>query len=126
MITRRIGFSVLVGFVGLALAACGVGPTSTLPARSLSVELTEFSITPDVYAAQVGEPLTFVVTNAGVLDHDLTIVDADGEQLAHVAFKSGQTASFDFQPTTAAQFQLMCSIDGHAKAGMSAQMIVNP
>ena len=126
MIARRKWVSVLVGLVALALAACGGAQASTLPARSLSVDLTEFLITPGDYAAQVGEPLTFVVTNAGVLDHDLTIIGADGEQVAHVAVKSGQTASFDFQPATAAQFQLLCSIDGHAKAGMSAQMLVNP
>ena len=126
MLTRKIYSSVLAGFVVLALAACGGGTSSALPARSLSVELTEFSITPQVYAAQVGEPLTFVVTNAGVLDHDLTIVGAEGEQFGHVTVKSGQTASFDFQPTTVAEFQLMCSITGHARAGMSAQMIVTP
>lgn len=125
MMARRMFVSVLVGLVALALAACG-GPTITLPARSLSVELTEFTMNPDAYAAQVGEPLTFVVTNAGVLDHDLTIIGADGEQVAHVAVKSGQTASFDFQPETAAQYQLLCSITGHAKAGMSAPMSVAP
>jgi|SRR5687767_5814179 uncharacterized cupredoxin-like copper-binding protein len=126
MRVRKICASLLVGLVVLALAACGSRPSSTLPARSLSVELTEFTITPGDYAAQVGEPLTFVVTNAGVLDHDLTIVDADGEQVAHVPVKSGQTASFEFQPATAAEFQLLCSINGHAKAGMSAPMIVEP
>ena len=116
----------LIGLVVLALAACGGRSPSTLPARSLSVELTEFTITPNNYVAQVGEPLTFVVTNAGVLDHDLTVVDADGKQFAHMVVKSGQTASFDFQPTTAAEFQLLCSINGHAKAGMTAQMLVSP
>ena len=123
---RRICIWVLVGLVMLVVAACDGRPSSTLPARSLSVELTEFTINPDTYAAQLGEPLMFVVTNAGVLDHDLTIIAADGEQVAHVAVKSGQTASFDFQPETAANYQLLCSIVGHAKAGMSAPMLVAP
>jgi uncharacterized cupredoxin-like copper-binding protein len=126
MIARRICISVLVSLVALALAACGGGTTGTLPARSLSVELTEFTINPGTYTAQVGEPLTFVVTNAGVLDHDLTIIGADGERVAHVAVKSGQTATFDFQPDTATDYQLLCSIVGHAKAGMSAPMAVAP
>ena len=125
MNVRKVCAALQVGLIVLALAACG-GPTSALPARSLSVELIEFTISPSSDLARVGEPLTFVVTNAGVLDHDLTIVDVDGEQYAHVAVKAGQTVSFDFQPATAAEFQLLCSITGHAQAGMSAQMTVVP
>lgn len=122
---RKLCVSALVGLAGLALAACA-GSASPLPARALSVELAEFTITPGDYAAQAGEPLTFVVTNTGVLDHDLTIVGADGEQYAHVVVKPGQTASFDFQPTAATNYQLLCSIAGHAKAGMLAPLVVAP
>ncbi len=126
MIACKIYANVLVGLVVLALSACGGGAPSKLPARSVSVDLTEFTITPGDYAAKVGEPLTFVITNSGVLDHDLTIVNAEGKQFAQMTVKPGQAASFDFQPATAAEFQLLCSMDGHAKAGMSAQMIVEP
>jgi len=123
MLVRRVYFSVLFGLAALALAACG--SRSALPPRSIAVELTEFTITPTVYSAQTGEPLTFVVTNQGVLDHNVTILNPSGKELAHVEVKSGQAARFDFHPSAPGGLQIICSIDGHYKAGMSAQLMVN-
>jgi len=127
MIARRVGFSLLITLMALTLAACG-SPNSeaSLPARSLSVELTEFSIAPNVLVAQVGEPLTFNIANKGVLDHDVTIVDSEGQKLTHVEVKHGHSATFDFRPSASGELRILCSIDGHAKAGMTAQLIVSP
>ena len=120
---RRVYRGVLFSLAALALAACG--SRSSLPSRSIAVELTEFAITPNLYSAQTGEPLAFAVTNRGVLDHNVTIIDPGGKELAHVEVKSGQTATFDFQTSTPGSLQIICSIDGHHKAGMSAQLTVN-
>ncbi len=120
---RRVYLGVLFSLAALALAACG--SRSALPSRSIAVELTEFAITPNLYSAQTGEPLTFVVMNKGVLDHNVTIINPAGKELAHVEVKPGQMATFAFQASTPGSLQIICSIDGHHKAGMSAQLTVN-
>jgi len=113
---------VLFSLAALALAACG--SRSALPSRSIAVELTEFTITPNTYSAHTDEPLAFVVMNKGVLDHNLTILNSSGKELAQVEVKSGQAASFDFLPSAPGALQIICSLDGHYKAGMSAQLMV--
>ena len=119
----RVYLGVLFSLAALALAACG--GRSPLPPRSMTVELTEFAITPNMYSAQTGEPLTFVVTNQGVLDHNVTILNPSGKELAHVEVKSGQMAAFDFQTSTPGSLQIICSLDGHYKAGMSSRLMVS-
>lgn len=123
---RRIRLTLLLTLAALTLAACGSRSNSTRPARTLSVELTEFAITPATVSTQVGETLTFVVTNEGVFDHDLTVANSEGEVLAHVEVKHGQTDTLDFKPSASGELLVFCSINGHAKAGMTAHLVVSP
>jgi uncharacterized cupredoxin-like copper-binding protein len=122
---RRAGVVLLLGLMMSALAACA-DAESAVPARSVPIEVIEFAIHPSTSSAQVGERLTFVVTNKGVLDHDLTIVGPDGKELADVLVKHGRTASLDFRPSAPGRLQLICTINGHQKAGMAADLVVNP
>ena len=124
MNARRILFVIALSLSALALVACG--RPQSLPPRSISVELVEFTITPDAYAARVGEPLAFEVSNKGVLEHNLTLVNAERKELSVVTVAPGQTASFDFTPSAPGQLQVICTVAGHHKAGMTAQLTIGP
>jgi uncharacterized cupredoxin-like copper-binding protein len=124
MSMRRIFFIFLFSLLAMMLAACG-GQQTWSP-RSISVELTEFTITSDSLSAHVGEPLTFNVKNNGVLQHNVTIVDSANKELALVTVKPGEAAILDFEPMTSGELQIVCTVAGHHKAGMTAQLIVTP
>ncbi len=121
---RRIFFSVWMGVLALTLAACG--NQNLLPSRSISVELTEFVITPNLSSAQVNEPLTFEVINQGVLEHNLTLVDTAGKAIALLAVKPGRSGELTFQPSKVGEWQIVCTVAGHQKAGMTANLTVTP
>jgi uncharacterized cupredoxin-like copper-binding protein len=121
---RRLFFSVWVGVVALALAACG--NPNLLPSRSISVELTEFVITPSLSSAQVNQPLTFEVVNKGVLEHNLTLVDTTGNEVALLTVKPGRSGELTFQPSKVGEWQIICTVAGHQKAGMAASLTVAP
>ncbi|HEU0236191.1 MAG TPA: hypothetical protein VFR14_07090, partial [Candidatus Limnocylindrales bacterium] len=66
------------------VAACGRGGATTPPssapgsgdATRIDVHLTDsFRIEPGDFQVPAGEPVTFVVTNAGVLDHEFFVGD---------------------------------------------------
>jgi uncharacterized cupredoxin-like copper-binding protein len=124
MKAHRILSLSVVCLTALALVACG-GQTSLAP-RSISLKLVEFTITPNTSTAQVGEPLTFAIHNQGVLEHNITIVNSDQEQLALVTVEPGQSADLEFTPSASGQLEIICTIAGHQKAGMTAELSVNP
>jgi uncharacterized cupredoxin-like copper-binding protein len=120
----RILFAIASGLLATALVACS--SRQEPPARTIPVALTEFTITPGTSTARVGERLTFVVANHGVLEHNLTIVDGGQEQLALVTVAPGQSADLAFTPSSPGQVQIICTVAGHQLAGMTAQLSIGP
>lgn len=117
---RKLIPLVLVG--ALLLAACGDGEEGTdtdTPdnagngAVEITVRTTEFAFDPDPIEVPADVPVTIVLINDGVIEHDLTI-DATGLSI-HV--EPGETAretvTFD-----AGTYEVHCTIPGHHEAGM--------
>lgn len=154
---------VLVPSVILTLAACAsggrstptptVGPTSppaqatsspgapTAGAQSIEVALIDgMRIEPATMSATAGEPVTFVVTNTGAIEHEFFLGD-EAEQAAHevemaemggmahdepngIAVEPGETKELAFTFASAGEWIAGCHVPGHYPAGMKATITV--
>lgn len=157
--------TVLLGFLAVVVVACAgtaspgpstapseappsVAPTEahaspSVPTEAVRIEVTltdTFRIEPATLAVPLGRPVTFVVTNAGVLEHEFFIGDeaaqAEHEQemianggLMHdhsnaIGVKPGATKELTMTFESAAALLAGCHIAGHYAAGMKAAIEV--
>ncbi|MBI2780170.1 MAG: hypothetical protein HYX55_00045 [Chloroflexi bacterium] len=139
----------------LAFAACsnaGSAPSTTAPAASLpaatnpgatrvNVKLTDaLRMEPGEMAVKAGQALTFVVTNAGAIDHQFFLGDeaaqAAEEQMMQsgpmgdtaqgITVKPGETKELTYTFQVAGQAFAGCHVMGHYGAGMKALITVTP
>lgn len=117
--------------------------TTPTPAPQVRVEVTlsdEMRIEPDSMTVPAGVAVTFVVTNAGQIDHEFMLGDeaaqAEHEQemlepgaMAHdhsyaIAVKPGETKELVYTFESAGQLFAGCHFPGHYPAGMKATITV--
>lgn len=141
MIFRKI-FIVLAA-VSLLLTACG-GQQSA-KTTEVTIRLTEFGIQSSLTEFQTGVPYHFVVTNAGVVEHEFMIMpplmvdqmgmamdmgELDEMALAMIPaseLSAGKTSSFDYTFIQAAPngtLEFSCHTPGHYEAGMKLPIVV--
>ncbi len=135
----------LVALAVLALAACSSAPPTlapeATPSTRIEVRLTDaLRIEPGAMLVPAGVPVTYVVTNAGVLEHELFLGDAAAQE-AHqqdvskaggvpfdspngIAVLPGQTREFTYTFEDAGSFLAGCHVPGHYQAGMKASVVV--
>ena len=102
-------------------------------AKTVRIVLKEFKLTPSFKSVPAGK-VTFVVRNAGTIEHELVVVrtnrapgtlpvqasKAKVKDLAEVRdIQPGQTRRLTVT-LTAAKYVLLCNIAGHYKAGQYA------
>lgn len=124
-----------------AATATPANPSAPAGPVRIAVTLTDtFRIEPATMAVPVGAPVTFVVTNAGVLEHEFFVGDeaaqAEHEQemianggMMHdhsnaVGVKPGATKELTMTFEAAADLLAGCHIAGHYAAGMQAAIEV--
>lgn len=150
--TRRptLLLSVLAAAVLAVVAACsgssGTAAPSAAPSdgagsgNRIEVSLRDsFRIEPGDFVVPAGEPVTFVVTNGGVLDHEFYVGDEaaqaehDREMLsggmAHdepngVAVKPGETKELTMTFDAPASLLAGCHVPGHYAGGMKTSITV--
>lgn len=134
----------LVGVLVVAvlfLAACGAQSSS----NDVSITLTEFGIESSQTSFEIGVPYHFVVTNNGVVEHEIMVMppltedqmgmgmsmnQMDDMALAMVEaadLQPGKTASFDYtftEPAPAGTIEFACHTPGHYEAGMKLPITV--
>lgn len=142
----------LIPAAALVVAACSSGGATSSPAASpsasapaaqtrIEVELTDaLRIEPATMTVPAGVPVTFVVTNAGVLDHEFYLGD-DAMQALHeeemlemggmghdepegIAVDPGETKELTYTFDAAGQTVAGCHVTGHYGAGMKAMITV--
>lgn len=120
-------------------------PSAVPSAEAVRVEVRltdEFRIEPDPMTIPVGVPVTFVVTNAGALDHEFFVGDAaaqdehEQEMVANggmmhdhsnaIGVKPGATKELTMTFEAATSLLAGCHIAGHYAAGMKATIEVAP
>jgi Uncharacterized copper-binding protein len=101
------------------------GPASTVapPGHTVPVSETEFKITLSAEKLAPGK-VTFAVTNAGKIPHDLVVSGSGVTGSAKTPLLNpGQTAKLTVT-LAAGSYTLYCSVPGHRAAGMSAKLTV--
>lgn len=89
-------------------------------AFEMEVTATEFSFSPDELTVEVGEPVNLTLINTGDLSHDLVIPDLG----VHLAASPGRQATAGIEIEEAGSYRFLCSLPGHAEAGMAGLLTV--
>lgn len=89
-------------------------PTVQMTADDLFFQPASVEIT-------AGEPVTIIVTNEGRVFHDLTIPQRD----ITIAVDPGQTVRAGLQIDEPGEYDFLCTVPGHADAGMRGTVLVN-
>lgn len=122
------------------IAATPAGPSATAASTRIAVQLTDaMKIEPAQMSVPAGVPVTFVVTNTGVLDHEFFLGDEaaqaqhDQEMLAGgmthdepmgIGVKPGQTKELTVTFPAAGSILAGCHTPGHYAAGMKATVLI--
>jgi len=89
-------------------------------ARTVHLNVKEWSFEPRSLQLPAGKPVTLVLDNTGQLDHDVSIPSLG----VQVTARAGKSASQTVTPTKEGTFDFLCSIPGHKEAGMQGSLIV--
>lgn len=139
---------ILVAATFLVLACSSGGgaiatspPTPSAPATRVEVRLTDaLKMEPSSMTVASGVPVTFVVSNGGVADHEFYLGD-EAAQAAHememgemggmthdepagIAVKPGETKELTFTFDAVGMTLAGCHVTGHYGAGMKAEITV--
>lgn len=149
----RLRHLALAPALALIVAACSGGgstpspstPTSPSPAASAAAQRIEVTLTdslkmePAEMTVKAGQPITFVVTNTGAIDHEFYLGDeamqAEQEQMMQsgemvhdtaegISLKPGETKELTYKFDTAGMTLAGCHVAGHYAAGMKAAITV--
>jgi nitrite reductase (NO-forming) len=99
--------------------AAPAAPAST-SATKIDVTAKEFSFGPGKLALDKPGQIVVNLTNAGVVEHDLSITGVAGKAYAAPGGKGSAT----FELPKAGTYQVFCSIPGHKEAGMVGTLVV--
>lgn len=149
---RRVAILPLAVFVGV-LTACSSSSSSGAASMGSSaspggsprvVTVTmpdELRFEPDAFTFSVGETVRFEVTNAGAIQHEFFIGDADAQAahetamvemggMAHdepngISVGPGETKELEHTFATAGDILIGCHEPGHYAGGMVATVTVN-
>lgn len=116
-IRRAVTFAVMISL--FALAGCGGGGRSNDVApseagREITMASGDNWFDPNELEVSVGETITIVVSNDGVLTHNISI-DEFG---VRKDYRPGETARVTFTPDRAGEYVFYCDEPGHKEAGM--------
>ncbi|MBI4359020.1 MAG: cupredoxin domain-containing protein [Candidatus Nealsonbacteria bacterium] len=95
-------------------------PAVSTEARQIDVTGDEFSFDPTLINARVGENIRIVFTNAGRFPHNLVIEGVAQSQI----IGSGESDAFEFVVPPVGEYSFLCSVPGHAAAGMKGVLKV--
>jgi uncharacterized cupredoxin-like copper-binding protein len=130
---KFIVLTIVLAAMVMVLAACGgdSGPVA------LSFEGSDtFQFTPTSASVSAGDEVEVTLTNAGALEHAWALV-ADGADVATVtdanaiggaatgSVAGGGTGTVTFTAPDAGTYKFVCTIAGHAAAGMVGTLTVN-
>ena len=150
-LTRIMVVAATVAVLLVALACGGgdggAGSASESGVREVRVRMTDqIRFEPADIRLQAGQPVRLVIDNTEAASiHDFTVkvipvqgVIGDGESSdtghmgmhsaaeydLHLALESGADGVLEFTPTEAGQYEFLCTVTGHAEAGMIGTLVV--
>lgn len=106
------------------LAGCG-GSTTTQPAGSLKVNMTEFKFDPATFSAPSGK-VVFYLVNSGTTSHDLIIRDSSNNRISGSELVSaGDAIVFTVDSIPAGTYTIFCDQSGHEASGMKGTLKIS-
>jgi len=126
---RHTGWSIAAAAIGMVLVstACTASSASGAEAASAStyaVALSdELKIAPAMIDAPANTPLTFTVTNEGKGQHSFA-VQAPGQTYETAMLDGGAAATLEVPGLAAGDYEYLCTVAGHADAGMKGMLMV--
>ncbi|WP_038038217.1 cupredoxin domain-containing protein [Thermorudis peleae] len=118
-----LAFTLVLLVLGSPIAAA----PATAQGETVSLTLTEFRITPNTLSVPAGVPVTFVVRNAGQVQHNLTVeLEAQGieQTLFATNLAPGETRQATYTFSAAGTWEMYCPVDGHRQLGMQGTITV--
>ena len=113
------------GQMGTMMGGAWTGGQSAPPAiadaREVTVTTDELRFSPSTITVKTGEAVNIVLVNSDDIVHDFT-VPAFG---IHVTLQPGQRTTIGMQPATAGSYPFLCTVAGHAQAGMQGTIVVS-
>ena len=122
----RLILVVILAFILLPAAAACKGGEEQIMSGEIKIEAGEFYFKPENVTVKAGTPVKFVVTNVGKIEHDFSFpslgtTHAHGEE-GHIL--PGQTGSLEVTFDQPGNYIFVCSLPGHADAGMKGTVKV--
>jgi uncharacterized cupredoxin-like copper-binding protein len=124
-----------------SVAVASPSPSASAAAQQIEVTLTDtLKMEPAEMSVKAGQPVTFVVTNTGAIEHEFYLGDeamqAEQEEMmqagemAHdtaegMTLKPGETKELTYTFDTAGQTIAGCHVAGHYAGGMKAMITVS-
>jgi uncharacterized cupredoxin-like copper-binding protein len=125
-------FGFIIVMAALVLSACG-GPKKA----EYSVEMKDFSFTPDTATVPAGGEVTLNLKNSGTLEHEYVIIkkgqevtlpfDDDDEAKVYWEHElaAGESATVTYTaPTEPGEYTVVCGTPGHLEQHMMGKLIV--
>ncbi|HET8525587.1 MAG TPA: multicopper oxidase domain-containing protein [Actinomycetota bacterium] len=122
---RATAIGAAIAALLLTAAACsgsgsgdeGTGAGGSGDAASYDVSLTEFAIVPGEIDVPPGEPLSFVVSNDGTAPHTFA-VETGSDTVETPQIQPGESATLEVPALDTGHYKTLCTVPGHAEAGM--------
>jgi nitrite reductase (NO-forming) len=128
---KQIGALILIAGVALT-AACGAAATTGGPGAGVAVPApaaapgaqrvtvtvgNSMQFAPASIVVRVGQPVELTLRNGGGIPHDFTLAEGAAQPVT-IAAQGGQTARGTFTIDAPGTYTFVCSVPGHAAAGM--------
>jgi nitrite reductase (NO-forming) len=123
---RLVGPFVLSLALGALVACTGTASPAAAPAaaganpgaQSITIQATDgLKFEPSSITVKAGQPVQLTLSNAGQMQHDWSLNQGAAQPVKIVA-NAGQTATGTFTIQRAGTYTFICSVPGHAAAGM--------
>lgn len=89
-------------------------------APTIEVEATEFAFSPDRIVIEPDKTTNLTLVNQGSLAHDLSIPELGLQLVA----QPGQTTTAALPAVERSEYRMLCTVPGHARAGMVGSIVV--
>ena len=89
-------------------------------AEEVTVTLDDFSISPNDVVIVEGQETNLTVVNNGAAPHDFTVPELD----IRIVVAPGETATVGVAAQPAGTYETLCTVPGHAPAGMVGRFVV--
>ncbi|MGJ9460479.1 plastocyanin/azurin family copper-binding protein [Oceanobacillus sp. CF4.6] len=97
----------------------------SMSTNNLVIQADEYSFSPSHTQIIAGEEITITLDNIGELEHELKIKEVNSSHNhqknndeIHVHSMAGEQQEISFTPVSPGEYSYICTIPGHAEAGM--------